>query len=350
MAMHVLDRRERATSRRPAPRAPTTEISRSRSTNASRTASPPAERVPGRARVAARLDRHLPLAVVAERGRLEDRRAADAPAPRRTVGLAGNGGERRHRQAVLARETSSRAGDAARSRARGRSAGRSRAPRRPRPRRRPDVLELERHHVHAASRTRGPLDVVVRRVDLDVGDLAGRRVVLGRERVNAVAQTARRHREHAAELTAAEHANGRAGRESTRAVTGAARAGPRRQSRRDTPGACAKIGPRRRQNRNREQARVGRARGADRDRRHRNALRHLHDRQQRIEAVQRRALHRHADHGQHGVRGHHPRQVRRAAGARDDHFQPALRGLASRTRPSTRACGGRRRPGIREAR
>ena len=43
------------------------------------------------------------------------------------------------------------------------------------------------------------VEIVVRGVDLDVGNLAGRRVVLGRERVDAVAEPAGGHREHAAQ-------------------------------------------------------------------------------------------------------------------------------------------------------
>ena len=44
----------------------------------------------------------------------------------------------------------------------------------------------------------------------------------------------------------------------------------------------------------------------DRDGRDRNAARHLHDRQQRVHAVERRASHRHPDDRQHGDRGEHP--------------------------------------------
>ena len=47
-----------------------------------------------------------------------------------------------------------------------------------------------------------------------------------------------------------------------------------------------------------EQRGVARARFADRDRRDRDAGRHLRDREQRIESVQRLRLDRHADHGQ----------------------------------------------------
>ena len=67
------------------------------------------------------------------------------------------------------------------------SAGRSRALR---PRRRPRAGTFSNSNVttstpRANARTR--IEVVVRRDDLDVGDLPGRRVVLGRERVDAIA-------------------------------------------------------------------------------------------------------------------------------------------------------------------
>ena len=39
--------------------------------------------------------------------------------------------------------------------------------------------------------------------------------------------------------------------------------------------------------------------------------------------LQRGALHRHAEHRQHRVRRDHPRQMRRAARARDDHLDAA---------------------------
>jgi hypothetical protein len=74
-----------------------------------------------------------------------------------------------------------------------------------------DVLELERHHVHRPCERTHLIDVVVRRDDLDVGDLPGGRVVFGRQRVDAVAEAARRHGKHASKLAAAEDADGGAG-------------------------------------------------------------------------------------------------------------------------------------------
>ena len=74
------------------------------------------------------------------------------------------------------------------------------------------VLELERDDIDAARELADPIEIVVRRLHLDVRDLPGRRVVLGRERVHAIAEAARGHGEHAAELAAAQHADRRAGR------------------------------------------------------------------------------------------------------------------------------------------
>jgi hypothetical protein len=75
-----------------------------------------------------------------------------------------------------------------------------------------------------------------------------------------------------------------------------------------------------------EQRRIGRAGGTDRKRRHRNASRHLHDRQQRVEPVQRLRLHRHAEHRHPGLAGDHARQVGGAAGASDDGAETARLG------------------------
>ena len=87
-----------------------------------------------------------------------------------------------------------------------------------------------------------------------------------------------------------------------------------------------------RQNLRRQNSGVGRAGLADRDRRHRNAGRHLHRRQQRIHALQRSGGNRHADDRQRSVRRDHARQVRRAAGAGDDHANPARRQLCAQIR------------------
>mmetsp|Transcript_45450 Transcript_45450/g.74202 ORF Transcript_45450/g.74202 Transcript_45450/m.74202 type:complete len:495 (+) Transcript_45450:49-1533(+) len=67
-----------------------------------------------------------------------------------------------------------------------------------------------------------------------------------------------------------------------------------------------------------QQPRVGGP--ADGDGRHRDALGHLHDRQQRVIATEGRRLDGHAHHRQTGQRGHHPGKVGRPACARNDHL------------------------------
>jgi hypothetical protein len=76
-----------------------------------------------------------------------------------------------------------------------------------------------------------------------------------------------------------------------------------------------------------KQRRIRGAGRADRKGRHRDTGRHLHDRQQRIEPVQRLRLHRHAQHRHRGLRRQHPGQVRGTTGTGDDGAQPARAGL-----------------------
>ena len=75
---------------------------------------------------------------------------------------------------------------------------------------------------------------------------------------------------------------------------------------------------------NREQAGIGRAGLADRERRHRNALGHLHDGQQRIQSFEVFRGNRHAQHRQRSLRSNHAREVRCAAGAGDEALRAAL--------------------------
>ena len=72
-----------------------------------------------------------------------------------------------------------------------------------------DVFELERDDVDAAGERAHRVEIVVRRVDLFVGDLAGRCVVVGRQRVDTIAEPAGRHGEHAPKLTATQDAYSR---------------------------------------------------------------------------------------------------------------------------------------------
>ena len=74
---------------------------------------------------------------------------------------------------------------------------------------------------------------------------------------------------------------------------------------------------------------AGVAAAVDRDRRHRHPARHLHDRQQGVHAVERGRADGDADHGQRRDRGEHAGEVGRPAGARDDHLQAPVGGLAA---------------------
>ena len=156
------------------------------------------------------IDAVLALAVVAEGRGLDDGREADeTEADGEFVERLGLG-KRRHRVAAIGEKALlARAllGDVQRRTAR---------PDRHQLRRRigrigGDVLELERHHVHAAGERANRLEVVVLGADLEIGHLAGGRVDAGRQGVHAVAHAPRLEREHAPELAAAKHTNGGAG-------------------------------------------------------------------------------------------------------------------------------------------
>src|SRR5271165_1765427 len=71
---------------------------------------------------------------------------------------------------------------------------------------------------------------------------------------------------------------------------------------------------------------AGVAGAADRHRGHWDAGRHLHDRQQRVEAVELLQRHRHTDHRQRGRRSDHPGQVCGATGPGDDDLDATPRG------------------------
>jgi len=62
---------------------------------------------------------------------------------------------------------------------------------------------------------------------------------------------------------------------------------------------------------------------------HRNTLRHLHNREQGIEAVQLRGRHRHAQHRNQRLRRQHARQVRRAARTGNDRAQSPRRAVSA---------------------
>jgi len=80
---------------------------------------------------------------------------------------------------------------------------------------------------------------------------------------------------------------------------------------------------------------------ADRHRRDRDAGRHLRDREQRVEPVEGARLDRDADHRQVGLRRNHSREMRRAARAGDDDFDPAPLRLARVLEHQVRRAMGR---------
>jgi hypothetical protein len=141
--------------------------------------------------------------------------------------------------------------------------------------------------------------------------------------VDAIAHAARRNGEQASQLTAAEHAERGTWRDDARHGSCSCRTFCVCSSRNAFSWARrirTSVG----EDGDGEQPGIGRPRLADGQRRHRHAARHLHDRQQRVEPLQGGTLHRHAKHRHHRVRRHHARQVRRAAGAGDDHLDAAL--------------------------
>ena len=73
-----------------------------------------------------------------------------------------------------------------------------------------------------------------------------------------------------------------------------------------------------------QQSGIRRPGAADRDRRHRHARRHLHDREQGVETAQGLRLDRDAEHRKSGLCGRHAGEMCRATRAGDDHFEAAL--------------------------
>ena len=131
------------------------------------------ERLPGAGRVGRRRHRQLPLAVVAEARRLQNRGTADLRDRRAQIVLGSNRRKRRHRQPAIREKAllaNAMLGDEERVPAGphdGVLLGRRR-------RRGRDVLELEGDDVDASGEGADGVEVVVGGVDLDVGDLAGR--------------------------------------------------------------------------------------------------------------------------------------------------------------------------------
>ena len=77
----------------------------------------------------------------------------------------------------------------------------------------------------------------------------------------------------------------------------------------------------------RQQRRIGGARFADRQGGDGNPLRHLHDGEQRVDALQAGGGDRHRQHREDGLGGEHARQMRCPAGGGDDDLQSSRLGL-----------------------
>ena len=158
-----------------------------------------------------------------------------------------------------------------------------------------------------------------------------------------VAEPRRGEREHAAQLSAAENADGgigpeRAGTLRDHALSSGASATAsvcflRQASSRFASFAIAQC-----QHAGGEQRRVDRAGLADRERADRHAGRHLHDGVERIDARHRLGLDRNAEHRERGHGGGHAGEVGGAARAGDDDLVPgSLRAARERIEPVRRA-------------
>ena len=180
--MRVLDDAAVGERLRPTPRAATTETSRSKSTNASRSAPPPAAPRPKAPSLGRRADLRLPLAVVAEGRRLQHRRRSSGAQRRADLAVrtARNGRDGNPaRRKVFSRRRCWSLQHAARP------AGRARTP--PRPRRWPRARSRTRTSPpRRRGRTPGRRPGRHRRPDLHVRHLAGG-VSLSGEKVHAVA-------------------------------------------------------------------------------------------------------------------------------------------------------------------
>ena len=75
-------------------------------------------------------------------------------------------------------------------------------------RRRRHVFEFERDYIDRCRKLSNGVKVLVCRICLDVGDLPGRRVALGRKSVNAIAHLAGLDSKHPPKLPAAEYTDG----------------------------------------------------------------------------------------------------------------------------------------------
>ncbi|SBV97941.1 hypothetical protein KL86APRO_10949 [uncultured Alphaproteobacteria bacterium] len=204
-----------------------------------------------------------------------------------------------------------------------------------------NVLELEGDHVHRRGEGVERLGVVVGGGGMRGGHRERRGVILRTIDMAAVAEARGGERRHPAELAAAENTDRRSRRDRRRGFVAHHETlskllrnhrdridgGGRHRGGLVRPPSVEAGRQRRvfeRENRRREERRVDRARLADRKRADRDSARHLHDREEAVHSLERVAFHRNAEHRQRGHRRGHPRQVRRAARAGDDHLEAAV--------------------------
>ena len=147
-------------------------------------------------------DLRLPLTVIAEPGGLQNRWVAELAQPGFQIFERVYSLERRDRETVIAEErllaqpVLRNVQDRAARPDGGAFGGGLRGRRR-------NVFELERHDIYIGGEAANGDQVVVMRLDLNIGHLPRGRVCLGREGVDAVAHPARGDGEHAAQLAAA---------------------------------------------------------------------------------------------------------------------------------------------------
>ena len=290
------------------------------------------------------LDRRLTLAVIAEAARLEHRRPADPLDRRRKLGRRSHIGERRGADAepgdkVLFGEPVLRGRQDFRI-------GQDRNARRQKRRGlRRHVLELIGNDIDIRGEAVERLGVGVIGAGDAMHDVEGGRIRIGREDVALEAEPRRGQRQHAAELAAAEDADGGLGFEcgsafahapsfgasATAAVCRARHASSRLLSAGSLSASTLAA----------RQRGIDRAGLTDRQRADRHARRHLHDGVKRILSRQRLGFDRHAENRKAGERGGHARQMRRAAGTGDDHLKAfRLRALGEGIEPFRSAVGG----------
>ena len=74
-----------------------------------------------------------------------------------------------------------------------------------------NIFELERYYADVAREIGNRVQIVVGSLNFQIGHLPGRRILIRRQRVDAIAHAPRRDGEHAPQLAASQHADGRAG-------------------------------------------------------------------------------------------------------------------------------------------